>query len=148
MAITPQQFDDIIIPVEKFEIVCSHYETSVDGFQTSAEKFDVRGSTAYDHKDDACYCGRYARAHDKKMSWLFEEVHRVQNLIPPTDENGRTDNGWVTWQKNRVDLLKWTISKLFPKLFGDKTSIEHSGTVAVTGPRVIELIPENDDNAE
>ena len=38
------------------------------------------------------------------------------------DDKGisRTDSGWVTWQKNRIDARKWVASKLKPKKYGDR----------------------------
>jgi len=128
------------INAEQFDAICDHYATSIDGFQTSAVKCGHKGSTAYDMiKRDDC-SGKYAQAHDLKMFWMFEEMHRLINLVPPTDDNGKTDNGWVTWRKNQVDLLKWTLSKLWPKRFGER--IEHETTVRVAPSENIDAVIE------
>jgi hypothetical protein len=44
------------------------------------------------------------------------------------------DAGWVAWQRNRVDTRKWLLSKLQPKKYGDKTTVDAnlSGSVAIT----------------
>jgi hypothetical protein len=134
---------------EKYEAICDAYSTGVAGYESCAERLGVPGSTAFDHKELPENNGRYTRARTNKMHWLFEEMHRLQNMVPPTDDSGRTDTGWVTWRKNQVSLLQWTLARLFPKEFGDYQKVEHSGSVAFSGRRVLKLtVPKDDDEQE
>jgi hypothetical protein len=137
---------------EDFEAVCIRIETTIDGIGSACKAIGVEkhkttfwNQTSPKSPTQIPYrAERYARAINNKKDWLFEEMHRLVNLVPPTDDNGRTDNGWVTWRKNQVDLIKWTLSKLFPKDFGESTKIEHSGGMEITGARTIDLIPEEE----
>jgi hypothetical protein len=138
---------------EEFEAVCVRVETSVDGIDSACKFVGIpsKKTTFWNQTSPKSLhqiperAERYARAFHKKQDWLFEEMHRLVNLVPPTDDNGRTDNGWVTWRRNQVDLIKWTLSKLFPKDFGDSTKLEHSGSIDTSASRSIDLIPEDDE---
>jgi len=70
------------------------------------------------------FADNYARARDEQADTLADEIIAIADEPPAevTDDKGtsRTDNGWVTWQKNRVDARKWVASKLKPKKYGDR----------------------------
>jgi hypothetical protein len=50
-------------------------------------------------------------------------MQEIADEMPPLDANGRTDSGWVTWQRNRVDDRKWVASKLKPKKYGEALKV-------------------------
>lgn len=66
----------------------------------------------------------YARARDEQADTLADEIQAIADEPPAeiVDDKGvsRTDSGWVTWQKNRIDARKWIASKLKPKKYGDR----------------------------
>lgn len=70
------------------------------------------------------FADNYARARDEQADTLADEIIAISDEPPAevTDDKGvsRTDSGWVTWQKNRVDARKWVASKLKPKKYGDR----------------------------
>jgi hypothetical protein len=39
-------------------------------------------------------------------------------------EDGRVDQGWVTWQKMRIDTRKWTASRILPKEYGEHVALK------------------------
>lgn len=73
------------------------------------------------------FADNYARARDEQADTLADEIIAIADEPPAeiTDDKGtsRTDSGWVTWQKNRVDARKWVASKLKPKKYGERTTI-------------------------
>jgi hypothetical protein len=75
------------------------------------------------------FAEQYAYARDQQAETLADEIIALADEKPQevTDDkgNGRIDNGWVTWQKNRVDARKWVASKLKPKKYGDR--VTHAG---------------------
>lgn len=70
------------------------------------------------------FSDKYARARDEQAETLADEILAIADEPPAevTDDKGisRTDSGWVTWQKNRVDARKWVAAKLKPKKYGDR----------------------------
>lgn len=70
---------------------------------------------------------------------LFEETLDIIDERPPLDENGRTDSGFVAWQKNRAWQRMEMAKKLNPAKYGDKIGMEHTG--ADGGPIQHEVRP-------
>jgi hypothetical protein len=70
------------------------------------------------------FADSYARARDEQADTLADEIVAIADEPPAevVDDKGvaRTDSGWVTWQKNRVDARKWVAAKLKPKKYGDR----------------------------
>jgi hypothetical protein len=70
------------------------------------------------------FSDKYARARDEQAETLADEIIAIADEPPAevTDDKGisRTDSGWVTWQKNRMDARKWVAAKLKPKKYGDR----------------------------
>jgi nitrogen fixation-related uncharacterized protein len=70
------------------------------------------------------FSDNYAKARDEQADTLADEIQAIADEPPAeiVDDKGisRTDSGWVTWQKNRIDARKWVASKLKPKKYGDR----------------------------
>ena len=69
----------------------------------------------------------YTRAREDQADTLADQIIDIADEQPPNDDNGRTDGGWVTWQRNRVEARKWTAAKLKPRKYGDKVGVEAQG---------------------
>jgi hypothetical protein len=69
----------------------------------------------------------YALAREDQAETHADLIQDIADEPPPNDMNGKTDNGWVTWQKNRIDARKWVASKLKPKRYGDKIDVTSDG---------------------
>ncbi len=74
---------------------------------------------------------RYALARDEMIHSLAEDVLLIADKDPVSvvDNNGiaRYDSAAVQHQRLRVDSRKWLLSKMMPKVYGDKVAQEHSG---------------------
>lgn len=77
----------------------------------------------------------YACAREDQAETLADQIQDLADEKPShvIDDKGvkRVDNGWVTWQKNRVDARKWVAAKLKPKKYGDKITNQHEGGMVV-----------------
>jgi hypothetical protein len=75
------------------------------------------------------FSDKYVRAREEQAETLADEIVAIADEPPAevTDDKGvsRTDSGWVTWQKNRVDARKWVAAKLKPKKYGER--VTHAG---------------------
>ena len=67
----------------------------------------------------------YARAREDQADTHADEITMIADEMPPVDANGRTDSGWVQWQRTRIDARKWVAGKMKPKKYGDKVDVNH-----------------------
>lgn len=68
----------------------------------------------------------YEKAKDDSADTMASKIHSVANEPPERGTiDGKVDGGWVQYQRLRVDALKWTASKLKPKVYGDKIDLNH-----------------------
>ena len=82
------------------------------------------------------FSGQYARARAAGYALLADELVEIADDSTNdtfVDDNGnqRTNTEVVARSRLRVDTRKWMLSKMLPKVFGEKTSLEVGGTVRV-----------------
>lgn len=73
----------------------------------------------------------YTHAREDQAETHADEIVKIADEAPPNDMNGKTDSGYVAWQRNRIDARKWVAAKLKPKKYGDKQTVEHEGGVTL-----------------
>lgn len=83
---------------------------------------------------------QYARARETGTDAEFEDLDELQSQEPPTDANGKVDQGWVAWRRLQVDTKKWALSKKAPKKYGDKLDIDAKVAASV----VIQATPQDE----
>jgi hypothetical protein len=71
------------------------------------------------HEDDE-FNERFARARDNGYDQIADSCFRIADEMPPTDDNGRTDSGFVSWQKNRIYTRLQLLAKWDPKRYGER----------------------------
>jgi hypothetical protein len=75
-------------------------------------------------RENADFAAQYARAREVGDDMEFERLEELADAEPERDsETGRVDPGWVAWQKNRVDVRKWTLARKRPRKYGDKLEL-------------------------
>lgn len=82
---------------------------------------------------------QYDKAKEESADALVAEMLDIASEMPMIYEANadgqmvatKLDSAGVARNRLRVDTIKWYASKLKPKRFGDKTSVEHSGVVEV-----------------
>lgn len=82
--------------------------------------------------EDEDFAQRIARARDVGHDAIADDCLRIADEMPPSDENGRTDSGFVAWQKNRVWTRTQLLAKWSPKKYGDKVDVTHGGQVGLS----------------
>ena len=69
----------------------------------------------------------FQRARELQAHRLADELLELADEAPPLLPDGRVDQGWVTWQKNRIDLRKWHLAKMLPTEYGDQVALKSEG---------------------
>lgn len=85
---------------------------------------------------------QYTRAKEEQLQFMSEEItnltYDMQKLIREGKTyTGENVNAAVAALRVQIDSLKWLLSKLAPKKYGDK--VEHTGNldVAITGMKIV-----------
>ena len=77
-------------------------------------------------KDDQSLLIRYNAALENRAYLFAEEIIHIVDEEPSRTANGSMDSAFVTWQKSRVDARKWIVSRMLPKVYGDKVGLTHN----------------------
>jgi hypothetical protein len=84
------------------------------------------------------FAAKYARAREIGYLRLADEILEISDdgtRDTYKDEAGveRTDQDHIARSRLRVDSRKWLLSKMLPKVFGDKIEgeVTHTGTITV-----------------
>lgn len=83
------------------------------------------------------FAAQYARARDLQVEALADEIRQVADdgtndwmTVQRGGESVEVENKEVVNRSRlRVDTLKWLMSKIAPKRYGDRTSVEQSTTI-------------------
>lgn len=82
---------------------------------------------------------RYERATDLRADILFDEIIDIAYNTEEGVTTKVTDRGvevttgdMLGHRRLKIDALKWSLSKLNPKKYGDKVQQEHSGEIKQT----------------
>lgn len=82
-------------------------------------------TTVYGWLDkDPDFAVRFARARDIGHDSIAQECFDIADETPPLDHTGRTDSGFVSWQKNRIWTRTQLLAKWDRKKYGDGNAQE------------------------
>lgn len=70
---------------------------------------------------------RYTTALHTRAFVFAEEIMLIADEVPPRTSGGGMDSAFVTWQKSRVNARQWVVSRLLPKIYGDRVDLTHKG---------------------
>ncbi len=81
---------------------------------------------------DESFADQYARARETGYQLLADELVEISDRSESdtyTDDDGneRTNTEVVARSRLMVDTRKWLLSKMLPKVYGDKLTQEHTG---------------------
>lgn len=77
---------------------------------------------------------QYDRARVALIDRLADEVLELADAPVPVLDNGATDNALVRQRQLQVDTRKWFLSKLAPKVYGDRLDVQVSDTrISISG---------------
>jgi hypothetical protein len=73
------------------------------------------------------FASHYARARRIGYERLAEDLLEITDSPVNSLDNGATDSGAVNKQRLQVDTRKWLLSKMLPKVYGDRIHTELTG---------------------
>lgn len=80
---------------------------------------------------------QYTRAKDEQIAYLADEIlnltYEMQELIKQGKTYGDNVNAAVSALRIQIDSIKWILSKLVPKKYGDKIDLTSDGEPIGTG---------------
>jgi hypothetical protein len=77
------------------------------------------------------FAPQYANARIAQAHRWAEEIVTLSDMPPPLTPDGRYDSGAVAHQRLMVDTRKWLLSKVLPKVYGDRVSLDHGGGIVL-----------------
>jgi hypothetical protein len=109
--------------------ICSLISTTTIGTNKLCKQYDWMPdeTTIYEwrivHND---FSQKYAKAKACQAELMAEKLHELCEVETYQDKDGvtRADTGMVAIQRLKVDTTKWYASKLAPKIYGDRSTVE------------------------
>lgn len=77
------------------------------------------------------YTGARARGYQLLADEILEIADDGTNDAIETEDGPRTNQDVISRSRLRVDTRKWMLSKMLPKIYGDKLDLAHSGSVKI-----------------
>lgn len=81
----------------------------------------------------SAFSEQYTRVRTRAYQLLADEIIEIsddsEGDIIDTEHGPKVDAERVARSKLRVDSRKWMLSKMLPKVYGDKLDLNHSGRV-------------------
>ena len=104
--------------------------------------------------EDELKSKQYARSTELRADILFDEILEIAYTTEEGTTTKETDKGieistgdMLGHRRLKVDSLKWVLSKMNPKKYGDKTDITSGGEKLPTSPQAIQIeITKPDEN--
>ena len=113
----------------KADAICARLEEG-ESLRSAAAIAGVAPSSFIEWvKKDEALAEQYAQARARGADAEFDALQDLADEQPPVTEKGGIDSGWVAWQRNRIDVRKWTLARKAPKKYGDKIDLNHSGGI-------------------
>jgi hypothetical protein len=89
-------------------------------------------------EDESGFAAQYTRARELGYHALADEIIYISNT-PQVGEKTKTDDkgtetttgDMIEHRRLQVDARKWYLSKVLPKVYGEKQQVEHSGVIGI-----------------
>lgn len=129
---------------EKGDKVCALLAEGLS-LRKAAAACDVSASHVLDWTHDLPAFGeQYARARARGYQLLADEILEISDDSShdtiSTEQGEKANAEFVARSRLRVDSRKWMLSKMLPKVYGDKIEHEHKGSVRVVATQHDEAI--------
>lgn len=81
-------------------------------------------------KDKAEFLAQMDAARDLQADDFVDEQNELSRQLPERHpQHGGYDAAHVAHIRNRISTLQWMAEKMKPKKYGNKTALEHSGSI-------------------
>lgn len=109
----------------KADAVCARLAEG-ESLRKAAKSEGVGVQTVLDWCDaNKEFSGQYALARSRGYSLLADQIIELSDTQD-------ADSGMVARNRLQVDSRKWMLSKMLPKVYGDKIEHEHKGGVTIS----------------
>ena len=89
---------------------------------------------------DADFVANYARAREEGAYHQFDQIKDLEErILLPKDDPQRID---PNAGRVAIDSMKWRLSKMLPRAFGDRLGLDHTGNLSTALPTAKEHAPE------
>lgn len=121
---------------EKAAVVIAELEGG-KSLRKAAAAAGVGASTVLDWTEaDPAFAEQYARARTRGYQLLADEILEISDDasrdVIDTEHGPKVDAEVVARSRLRVDSRKWMLSKMLPKVYGDKIDHNVSGSLTVS----------------
>ena len=136
-----QLVDEICDRISKGETLTKICSTIKDHNGNRVLTFDVIRWLRSDQKRYKEFQVDYKEARQIQYEIMADQIFDIcddnsKDFVEATDRNGepymKFDNEHYQRSRLRVDTRKWFLSKVLPKIYGDKVHVDQSGTVEHT----------------
>jgi hypothetical protein len=69
------------------------------------------------------FATQYTRARHLQAERWAEEIMEISDTPPPLTGDNKMDHAAIQYHRLRVDTRKWLLSKVLPKVYGDKLEL-------------------------
>lgn len=113
-----------------FNKVCNDMSNSPQGLTHILKPYGINRSTFLEYKEkDTDRINKYTRAKNDQIEYLACEINRLTYEMEQTIRGDKVYNeininAAVNVLKIQIDSLKWLLSKLAPKEYGDKIQVD------------------------
>lgn len=128
----------------KFKLIITDIQSKGKGLNTACKKYELNPNTFFNMVEkDASLLKQYTRALELKADVIAERIvrnshNRVNDFYIDADGNNRPNPVAVQRDRLMLDADKWLLSKIAPKKYGDKLTLD--GEVKTGAPLTIENI--------
>lgn len=124
------------------ELICDRLAAGESLLKILETKGMPRRSTVYGwRKARPEFEAAYVAARDEHCEREFDRLDALMAEVPPKDDKGRTDVGWVQLQRLKTDSLKYKLSIMQPQRFNERRAA--AGKIEPEVPPAEERTPEN-----
>lgn len=117
---------------ELADLICMRIATHQESTHKLCQRYDDMPDTTciyeWRHKHPG-FAHKYAQAKMQQAEIMAEQIldiadYSAQDTITDEDGNERINSEFVARSRLRVDTRKWLASKLAPKIYGDRSTVE------------------------
>ena len=83
-------------------------------------------------EEDPILAEQYVCAREVMLDKMADDLLEISDEAVPSTVTGGLDSAAVAKQRLQVDTRKWLLSKLAPKKYGERQTLEHEGGIALT----------------
>ena len=128
MELSSIQAEHTSIDEKLFEKICFQIEHCRDSTRLICEKNGISDVLFEQYLNASpANVSRYAQAKEKQAEWMLDEIHVIEDKLDTelTKNDPKIANAIATSYRMKIDNIKWILSKLKPKKYGDSIKVEN-----------------------